>query len=137
MFTPMPTEGIRVLNRVFDNPTKDGMRQLIQLMVYDGSFLTEELLEGRLQAALNPAHQEARKKSGSAQRSFVVEAANITAKTLIVWGRDDRVVPLDTGLRLLATIPGAQMHIFGQCGHWAQFEHADEFNRLTLDFLAN
>ena len=137
IFTPMPTEGIKVLNQVFDNPTADGMRRLINLMVYDASFLTEELVQGRLQAALNPGHLDARKKSSSAQRNFVAEVGNIKARTLIVWGRDDRVVPLDTGLRLLAGIPGAQMHIFGQCGHWVQFEHADEFNRLVTDFLSN
>jgi 2,6-dioxo-6-phenylhexa-3-enoate hydrolase len=136
LFVPMPTEGIKVLNQVFDNPTADGMRRLIQLMVYDASFLTEELLEGRLQAALNPGHLEARKKSSSAQRNFAAELGNIKAKTLIIWGRDDRVVPLDTGLRLLWSIPGAQMHVFGNCGHWAQFEHAEEFNRLVVDFLA-
>jgi len=137
IFTPMPTEGIKVLNQVFENPTAEGMRRLIQLMVYDASFLTEELLQGRLQAALNPGHLEARKKSSSAQRNFAAELGNVKARTLIVWGRDDRVVPLDTGLRLLAAIPGAQMHIFGQCGHWAQFEHAEEFNRLVMDFLSH
>jgi 2-hydroxy-6-oxonona-2,4-dienedioate hydrolase len=47
------------------------------------------------------------------------------------------MVPLDTGLRLLWGIPGSQMHIFGECGHWAQFEHPDEFNRLVMDFLSN
>lgn len=136
IFVPQPTEGIRVLSEVFDNPTADGMRRLINLMVYDASFLTEDLLQGRLQAALNPGHQEARKKSTNAQRNFAADLPKIKARTLIIWGRDDRVVPLDTGLRLLWAIPGAQMHVFGQCGHWAQFEHADEFNRLVIDFLA-
>jgi hypothetical protein len=27
------------------------------------------------------------------------------------------------------------MNIFSRCGHWAQVEHADEFNRLVLDIL--
>ncbi|HEY3116908.1 MAG TPA: alpha/beta fold hydrolase [Chloroflexota bacterium] len=137
LFAPMPTEGIKVLNQVFNDPTADGMRRLINLMVYDSSFLTEELLQDRLQAALNPGHLEARKKSGNAQRDLGAELGKITAPTLILWGRDDRVVPMDTGLRLLAGLPGSQMHIFGHCGHWVQFEHADEFNRLVLDFLAN
>jgi len=29
------------------------------------------------------------------------------------------------------------MHIFSHCGHWAQVEHAHEFNHLVLDFLAH
>ena len=35
----------------------------------------------------------------------------------------------------LKTIPRAQLHVFGQCGHWAQVEKFDEFNKLTIDFL--
>ena len=137
IFSPMPTEGIKILNQVFDNPTTEGMRRLIQVMVYDSSFVTDELLQDRLQAALNPGHLEARKKSVNSQRDFSHDLGNIKAPTLIIWGKDDRTVPLDTGLRLLAAVPGSRMHIFGQCGHWAQLEHADEFNRLVLDFLAH
>jgi len=35
----------------------------------------------------------------------------------------------------LKQIPRVQLHIFGQCGHWAQLEKFDEFNKLTIDFL--
>jgi pimeloyl-ACP methyl ester carboxylesterase len=60
----------------------------------------------------------------------------VKAKTLIIWGRDDRFVPLDNGLKFLWGIPDAELHIFSKCGHWAQYEHAEEFNQLVLDFLA-
>ena len=50
--------------------------------------------------------------------------------------RDDRFVPLDIGLRVIWGIPNAEMHIFNQCGHWAQWEHADKFNRMVTEFLA-
>lgn len=137
LFVPTPTEGIKVLNQVFDNPTAEGMRRLIQLMVYDASFLTEELLQQRLQAALNPQHLEARKKSATVQRDLSRDLSKVKTRTLIIWGRDDRVVPLDGSLRLLWGIPDVELHIFGRCGHWAQFEHAEEFNRLVIDFLSH
>ena len=35
----------------------------------------------------------------------------------------------------LKQIPKVQLHVFGQCGHWAQVEKFDEFNKLTVDFL--
>jgi len=38
-------------------------------------------------------------------------------------------------LKLLWTIGDARLHVFSKCGHWAQWEHADEFNRLVIDFL--
>ena len=34
-------------------------------------------------------------------------------------------------------IPGSRLHVFSECGHWAQVEKADEFNRLSVDFLLN
>lgn len=38
-------------------------------------------------------------------------------------------------MRLLELIDGAQLHVFGRCGHWVQIERDDEFNRLVADFL--
>ncbi len=43
--------------------------------------------------------------------------------------------PLDGALVALKQIRKAQLHVFGGCGHWAQLEKFDEFNRLALDFL--
>jgi 2,6-dioxo-6-phenylhexa-3-enoate hydrolase len=34
-------------------------------------------------------------------------------------------------------MPNAQMHIFSRCGHWAQVEHADAFNRLVIGFFGS
>jgi 2-hydroxy-6-oxonona-2,4-dienedioate hydrolase len=42
---------------------------------------------------------------------------------------------MDAGLRLLAGLPNSELHVFNNCGHWAQWEHAETFNRLVLDFL--
>jgi pimeloyl-ACP methyl ester carboxylesterase len=54
---------------------------------------------------------------------------------LVIWGRDDRFVPLDNGLKAVWGIPDADLVVFSRCGHWAQWEHADKFNGLALDFL--
>jgi 4,5:9,10-diseco-3-hydroxy-5,9,17-trioxoandrosta-1(10),2-diene-4-oate hydrolase len=54
---------------------------------------------------------------------------------LLIWGREDRVNPLDGALLALKQIARVQLHVFGQCGHWAQLEKFDEFNKLTIDFL--
>jgi pimeloyl-ACP methyl ester carboxylesterase len=50
---------------------------------------------------------------------------------------DDRFGALDVGLQMMRLVNGARMHIFSKCGHWAQVEHADAFNRLMLDFFGN
>jgi pimeloyl-ACP methyl ester carboxylesterase len=61
----------------------------------------------------------------------------LKAKLLAIWGMDDRFGALDVGLQITRMVPDGQMHIFTRCGHWAQVEHAAEFNRLVIDFLAN
>lgn len=140
MFVPTPTEGIKILMHTFQEPTIENMRELIEVMVYDSSFLTDELLQQRVKAALatrRPGAPPIGGASGAPQREISTELGKVKAKTLVIWGRDDRVVPLDWSLRFLWGIPDAQLHVFSKCGHWAQFEHALEFNRLVEDFLAN
>jgi 2-hydroxy-6-oxonona-2,4-dienedioate hydrolase len=140
MFVPQPSEGIKILVHTFAEPTAENMRKLIEVMVYDSSFLTDELLQQRVKAALatrRPGGPPVLGGSTIPQREISYELGNVNAKTLVIWGRDDRVVPLDWSLRFLWGIPDAQLHIFSKCGHWAQFEHAEEFNRLVEDFLAN
>ena len=65
------------------------------------------------------------------------QIAALPHKTLVVHGRDDRIIPLDNALHLLRTVPDVRLHVFGRCGHWTQIEHADAFNRLVLDFLTS
>ena len=61
----------------------------------------------------------------------------IDKQTLIVHGRDDKVIPLDTSLRLMHLIDRSQLHVFGRCGHWVQIERAGDFARLVDDFLSH
>jgi 2-hydroxymuconate-semialdehyde hydrolase len=53
----------------------------------------------------------------------------------VVHGREDRVIPLANSYRLLDLIPRAQLHVFGQCGHWSQIEKSAAFNETVLSFL--
>ena len=118
------------------HPTKEGMRRLIELMVYDTSFLTDELLEQRFQAALATHRPDAAEAAPPPWRDFTQELGKVKAKSLVIWGRDDRVVPFDGCLGFLWALPDAELHVFSKCGHWAQFEHPQEFNSLVLNFLA-
>jgi pimeloyl-ACP methyl ester carboxylesterase len=132
LFTPQPTEGIKHLMETRRNPTLESMRKLINLMVYDASFLTDELLQQRLEGAIATTRSE---PGPPISRELHHELGKVKAKTLIVWGAEDLMAPLDGGLRFMRGIAGSRLHVFSQCGHWAQFEHPDEFNRLVEDFL--
>ncbi len=62
------------------------------------------------------------------------ELSQIKAPTLVYWAEKNPVAP-PAGEILAAAIPGAQHHLAMDTGHWAQFEHADEHNRVVLRFL--
>ncbi|SDP36609.1 alpha/beta fold hydrolase [Ectopseudomonas guguanensis] len=139
-FVPMPTEGIKLLNGLYREPTIDNLKKMMDVFVFDPSDLTEELFQTRLDNMLSRReHLDNFVASLAANPKqfpdFGPRLGEIQAQTLVVWGRNDRFVPMDVGLRLIAGIPNAELHVFNNCGHWAQWEHADRFNRLVLDFL--
>ena len=138
LFGHTPSEGIKVLNETFDNPTLEQFRKLINIMLYDGAAVPDEVLKQRSDTALaHPEHTAARAKSSTAIRAVIQDLPNVQVPTLIIHGRNDRVVPLEGSLALLSALPNSTLVAFNRCGHWAQFEHAATFNRLVLDFLAH
>ncbi|WP_159980568.1 MULTISPECIES: alpha/beta fold hydrolase [unclassified Novosphingobium] len=142
LFTPMPSEGLKLLNALYRAPSVESLKKFNDVFVFDASVLTDDLLQARLANMLGRRdHLENFIKSQELNPrqfpDFGPRLPSISAQTLIIWGRQDRVVPMDTGLRLVAGIPNSRLHIFNQCGHWAQWEHAGEFNRLVLDFLSH
>lgn len=141
-FVPMPTEGIKLLQGLYREPTIDNLKKMMAVFVFDSSSLTEELFQARLDNMLaRRDHLENFVKSLAANPrqfpDFGPRLGEVTAPALVIWGRDDRFVPMDVGLRLIWGMPNAELHIFNRCGHWAQWEHADKFNRMVLDFLTH
>ena len=58
-----------------------------------------------------------------------------TVPTMLIHGRDDRVMHWEASLRVTAMVPNSRMVLLNRCGHWAQLEHAEEFNALVDSFL--
>jgi 2-hydroxy-6-oxonona-2,4-dienedioate hydrolase len=141
-FVPMPTEGIKLIGALYRDPTIENLKRMMNVFVYDTSNLTEELFRTRLDNMLSRRdHLENFVKSAEANPKQFPDVGHrlgeIASPTLLIWGRDDRFVPLDVGLRLVTGLQKADLHVFSRCGHWAQWEHAEKFNRLVLDFLAH
>jgi len=140
MFTPMPTEGIKHLMNFYEppGPSIEKLKAFINVMVYDSSKLTDELLKERFAAATQPdviANTPLRRSTMAQIEPLWKDLGKVRHKTLIIWGRDDRTVPLDSGLIMLSQMPDVQFHVFSKCGHWAQWEKAYEFNRLVITYL--
>ncbi len=135
------TEG---LDRVWGyTPSPENMRALLDLFAYDRSLVSDELAELRYRASIQPGFQESFAAMFPAPRQRWVEAMSIPEErireiacpTLIIHGREDRVIPMENSLRLFELIDDARLHLFGRCGHWTQIEHAGAFNRLVAGFL--
>ena len=140
LFQPMPLEGIKLLFQVYREPTLENLKRMLSVFVFDQSQMTEDLIQSRFANMMNTReHSENFVKStanpAAVLSDFTSRLHEIKARTLILWGRDDRFVPLDHGLKYLWGIPNSRLHVFGRCGHWCQWEHAEEFNRLVLDFI--
>ncbi len=125
-------------------PSLETMRGLLDIFAYDRSLVTDELAGVRYAASVRPGVQESFSAMFPAPRQERVDMlataedliAALPHRTLIVHGREDRVIPLDNAYRLLQLIDDSRLHVFGRCGHWSQIEHAEEFNRVVSDFLA-
>jgi 4,5:9,10-diseco-3-hydroxy-5,9,17-trioxoandrosta-1(10),2-diene-4-oate hydrolase len=59
----------------------------------------------------------------------------VASPTLVVWGREDRIVPLACGEQYRRLLPNATLRVLDRCGHSAPIEHPDAFANLVLDFL--
>ena len=125
-------------------PSMARMRELLDIFAWDRSLVNDELAQLRYAASIRPGFQESFAAMFPAPRQRWVDAmasreSDIRAlphQTLVVHGREDRVIPLSTSLTLASWIPRAQLHVYGQCGHWTQIEHAQRFARLVSDFFA-
>ncbi|WP_343602329.1 4,5:9,10-diseco-3-hydroxy-5,9,17-trioxoandrosta-1(10),2-diene-4-oate hydrolase [Mycobacterium sp.] len=142
LFSPDPTEGVKRLNKFAVEPTRQNLEAFLKVMVYDRSLITPELVDARFALASTPESLAATMAMGKSFSGLDFEAGmmwrecyRLRQPVLLIWGREDRVNPLDGALVAVKTIPRAQLHVFGQCGHWAQVEKFDEFNKLAVDFL--
>jgi 2-hydroxy-6-oxonona-2,4-dienedioate hydrolase len=148
IFSPggAPPEGLKIIRETYENPTPENFRRLVSVMVYDSSFVTDELCAQRARNALaNPEHLMnwlAPLRAGVtpvAQLCDVYDVltrlASVKVPALLVHGRDDRTVLMENSLRLNSILQNSRLLILGRCGHWVQLEHANEFNALVRNFI--
>lgn len=126
-------------------PSPEAMQELLGIFAFDPTLVGPDLARIRYEASIRPGVQEAYATMFPAPRQRALDAithdvddlARIPHRTLIVHGREDRVIPLSSSLTLFSLIPHAELHVFGECGHWTQIEHADACNRLVDGFLTD
>jgi 4,5:9,10-diseco-3-hydroxy-5,9,17-trioxoandrosta-1(10),2-diene-4-oate hydrolase len=144
LFHADPTEGVQRLMDFAANPSKEALRAFISTMVVDQSLVTDELVDQRFADATAPGAREAMASMGASfwnpdwyeDGMLWREAHRLRHRVLLTWGREDRVNPIEGAFVALKQIPKASLHVFPNCGHWAQVEAAEEFCQVATSFLA-
>lgn len=149
LYSHGPSEGIKLLMEFTDNPTREGLIRWLQSMVYDPAIVTEQLIEERWALATEPTTLEIARRMYSSQAMAAMAAANrtattapywsqlgrIQAPTLLTWGRDDRVSPVDMAMLPMRDVPNGELHVFPNCGHWTMIEAREAWLAAVLSFL--
>ena len=124
-------------------PSFENMRKIMDIFAFDRNLVSDELAKLRYEASIRPGYQESFASMFPAPRQQWVDALAspeeairaLSHEALIIHGREDRVLPMSASLKLFELMPKSQLHVFGQCGHWTQIEHADRFVKLVTDFF--
>jgi 2-hydroxy-6-oxo-6-(2'-aminophenyl)hexa-2,4-dienoate hydrolase len=139
LVTALHADLMPVINYDF---TREGMVKLIRALTNPGFQPDPELIDYRLKKSLEP---QCRAAYGAAMKWIKEQGglfyppenvARVACPTLVVNGKDDKVVPVANAYRFLELIPDSWGYIMPHCGHWAMMERPREFSNACLAFLA-
>ncbi len=132
------------LGKLFSSPSKSGIAMLCKHAVYNSELITDQIVQEFYQMATLPGAAEATLNLGRSNFNIwgqfcepnAGRLQTIAAPTLIIWGRQDPMVPVAQAENATKIIPNARLEIIEECGHWSPIEHPQEFNQLVLEFLS-
>ena len=131
----------------YDDPTPEHMLELITWFAYNPKAVLGDdlkaIAKARAEAALTPEVARSFAAMFPAPRQQHVDDlalpeafyTSLERPVLLIHGRDDVIVPLETSLYMLKYLPQVQLHVFGQCSHWTMIEYREAFHRLLEDFF--
>ena len=146
----VPTAGLKSLLAYYggDGPSRDKLEIFIRnYLVYEGACVPDSLIDTRYAASVDPevvADPPLRRPSGPAALRTLwrmdltrdKRLKHLQTPTLVLWGRDDKVNRPSGGPMLANLMPNADLVMTSRTGHWMQWERADLFNRVAVDFLS-
>jgi pimeloyl-ACP methyl ester carboxylesterase len=118
--------------------TRAGTRKRLEALVVNPDVITEELVEYAHTVAQLPGAERAFRRalsaSGRAPRLTNL-LGTIRCPTLILWGRNDPIIPVQYAQVFHAGIPNSRIHVFEQCGHVPYREQPAKFLAALRAFL--
>ncbi|HEY6084631.1 MAG TPA: alpha/beta hydrolase [Nitrospira sp.] len=115
------------------------VESILQEIVHDPALLTPAVIErsnrNRQRPGLISPIMSVRKNLPLWEAGFAAHIGEVHHPTLVLWGEEDRVFPLEVGRELQRTIPGATLVSIAAAGHIPQWERPDLANQAMIEFL--
>ena len=121
-------------------PVSFQVRATLRLIIADRSFVTEDMVDAYADGIRQPGGRSAlaaiaREIIPNDTSDLEQRYGRLDWETLLIWGRDDRIVPLAVGEKLQRALPNAKLRTIDFCGHLPQEEAPEEFTPIVANFL--
>jgi 4,5:9,10-diseco-3-hydroxy-5,9,17-trioxoandrosta-1(10),2-diene-4-oate hydrolase len=137
---------VPVLGELLTRPSRSGTKRLLKEFVEDPDILTDDLVDTSFQMASAPGAQKILLKTLRAAGNLfgqhkemygpiVENLSSIHHPALVIWGQQDRVLPVDHAKVAAQGLPDVRIEILDGCGHMPMLEQTELFNTSILDFL--
>ena len=125
------------------DPTPERIRSRLEFLMHDTSKVNDDLVETRRAIYAQPGYPEVMEKVLCMQEMDIRrrnmfsddETRRIASPTLVLWTSHDPTATPEEGKRIADLLPDARYEVMNGCGHWPQFEDAERFNTIHIDFL--
>ncbi len=120
------------------------IRMSMRRIVHDPSVITDDVVAALVEERNQPGHGRVNHTAIRSNislfgvrrwRQHFRKIRRVGAPVMIIWGKQDKLIPVRHAYRAAKRLAGAPIHIIDRCGHWPPFEHPREFNRLVLEFV--
>lgn len=132
------------IGELFDRPSYKRAVKINRWLVYDPACIEDEAVRLWHEYKKRPGATAATLRFlrvgvtlfGQRRRIRRLERLNeIDVPVMVLWGREDPLVPVSHALAAKEAAPKLRLHVFEQCGHWPQVEHPREFNETLTAFI--
>jgi pimeloyl-ACP methyl ester carboxylesterase len=122
----------------------NAVRMSLRRVIHDPTLITDDLVAAVCEERAQPGsgktiHRALRSNINifglRRWRRHLKSIRKVGAPVMVIWGRQDRFIPVRHAYKAMRWLAGAPVHIIDRCGHWPPFEHPNEFNKLVVDFV--
>jgi pimeloyl-ACP methyl ester carboxylesterase len=135
-----------VIGNVLTKPGRQGVVRQMQLCLYDPSQASDDFIDRVAAIGTLPGNQRSflsllRETSNivgvkkGLVADFSARLKKIKAPILVIWGRQDRILPVSEGEAAVERMADVRLHVMDRAGHLPQIDKPEEFNATVLDFL--